>query len=408
MSVTRTKANLPPEEDECPGTGKCHGCLQWCLQCGNVGHVCDARLDGKRCDAHPVPPSYSSLSRDVEIKRREMATAERVLRETKEELEQLEETLRARVEYDRQTHERDNAEWFAANRERTTEMKLAEVPQINPWLPAPLPFIKSVGGKRRLLGNILPLVPKNFGRYIEPFLGGGALFFALRPPDAWIGDINKELMTTYCGVMLVDDIIPLLAEHAKNHAKYGKEYFTEVKNREWSEFDCAETAARMIYINKTCFNGLYRVNKSGRFNVPFGRYENPKILDKDNLRACAQALDRAGVQLHHAHFGAIERHAEKGDFVYFDSPYVPVSKTANFVGYSANGFDEAEHRKLADLFAELTSCGVKCLLSNSDTPLVRELYKDFVLHEVSRSGTMNSSIAKRGRVGELLVQGWAW
>jgi len=215
--------------------------------------------------------------------------------------------------------------------------------------PRAAPFLKWVGGKRQLVPTIRTLMPKKFGRYLEPFIGGGALFFDVAPDaekhgPAYLGDINEELLTAYYGVQHhVSAVIELLEGHKVDHALRGKDYYLEVRAqnpKEWSE---DTTAARMIYLNKTCYNGLYRVSKKkGTFNVPMGRYENPTILDAAGLKACSDILNRANAQLHHSDFAKVLGIADRGDFVYFDSPYVEVSDTANFKGYGVDGFDDAQ------------------------------------------------------------------
>jgi len=277
------------------------------------------------------------------------------------------------------------------------------------------PFLKWAGGKRQLVPAIRELMPKKYNRYFEPFVGGGALFFAVAPDaeqhgPAYLADLNAELMMAYYGVRYsVDQIIDVLA---KKKALHDKTHY--LATRAWpagpiAHEDEAVVAARMIYLNKTCFNGLYRVNKKhGTFNVPMGRYKDPTILDEPGLRAASAVLNRAEAEFHTCDFEHVHRQAEKGDFVYFDPPYAPTSDTANFVGYTQEGFGEPEQRKLAEVFRDLTDDGIYCILSNSDTPLVRELYADFPIREVKRSGAISSKASKRGPVTELLIRGWVW
>jgi DNA adenine methylase len=275
------------------------------------------------------------------------------------------------------------------------------------------PFLKWAGGKRQLVPAIRELMPRTYNRYVEPFVGGGALFFAVAPDGTKherviLGDVNRELMTTYLGVRDdLDAVIASLAEHKRLH---DKAHYLETRARGFDElYGEGSMAARMIYLNKTCFNGLYRVSqKKGTFNVPMGRYKDPTILDEPGLRACSAVLHHADAQIHKGDYKLVCRHAEKGDFVYFDPPYAPTSATANFVGYAQGGFGEDEQRALAQLFSDLTDEGVYCILSNADTPFVRELYADFPIREVKRSGAMNSKASKRQAVPELLIRGWAW
>ncbi|MDF2694795.1 MAG: modification methylase, partial [Labilithrix sp.] len=239
------------------------------------------------------------------------------------------------------------------------------------------PFLKWVGGKTQLLEQMEPLLPSGltFRRYFEPFVGGAALFFDLRTrkPEmpAFLSDVNAELVNCYATVRdHVEEVITELGRH-----KYESEHYYEVRSWDVASLSAAEKAARTIFLNKTGYNGLYRVNKSGQFNVPFGRFTRPLICDPENLRACSRALK--GVSIEHGDFSTVEKHAKKGDFVYFDPPYVPLSPTSDFTAYIPGGFREPEQRKLAKVFAKLAKRGVKVMLSNSETPLVRELYGEF-------------------------------
>lgn len=280
--------------------------------------------------------------------------------------------------------------------------------------PRAMPFLKWVGGKRKLVPEIRKIMPQRFKRYLEPFLGGGALFFDVAPDaqvhgPAYLADVNMELLNTYLGVKLnVEEVIRLLMIHKQQHTVRGKDYYLERRLQDVDAWTEPKTAARMIYLNKTCFNGLYRVNKKGKFNVPMGRYTDPRIVDTSGLRACATMLQRADAEIHHTDFSAVRDVAERGDFVYFDPPYVEVSYTSNFKGYAPGGFDEEQQQKLADLFRELAADGVHCIASNSDTPLVHKLYAGFPTQRVSRAGTVSSKPTKRARVGELLIRGGSW
>jgi DNA adenine methylase len=273
----------------------------------------------------------------------------------------------------------------------------------------PRPFLKWVGGKGQLLPELLarvdcvPELAK--ARYYEPFVGGGALFFELvrtgrlGRKKAVLSDNNLTLIDTYtCVRDDVDAVIDLLVEHK---ARHGEEYFYQVRER--VPEDRVEQAARIIYLNKTCYNGLFRVNSKGLFNAPFGRYKNPAICDEPNLRAVSEALKRA--TLKHRPFESVLKHAEPGDVVYFDPPYHPVSKTASFTGYGQNGFGEAEQRCLADVCETLHRRDVWVMLSNSDAPFIWELYKDRGLHlsKVYATRNVNSRGDLRGKVVEALV-----
>jgi len=255
------------------------------------------------------------------------------------------------------------------------------------------PFLKWAGGKSKLVEHIHKRFPKTYGRYFEPFLGGGAVYFATGPSKATLGDMNAELVTTYKA--LRDDVESVIAELREHRAE--EKHFYEVR----AQVVPMGSAARMIYLNRTCYNGLYRVNRSGAFNVPFGRYENPTICDEENLRAVSRALKGATIQ-HSDVFSTVAK-AKKGDLVYFDPPYDPVSKTASFVSYTEKGFTSDDQAKLAATFAELASRGVHCVLSNSDTPFIRELYKDFRIDILQVRRAINSRADRRGPVAEVLV-----
>ena len=265
------------------------------------------------------------------------------------------------------------------------------------------PFVKWAGGKSQLLQQFRSLYPEqgSVDRYVEPFLGSGAVFFhvqpLLQPSRALLCDTNAELIDTFLAVRdELDDLIELLRQHRKQH---GKSYYYEVRGQ--SPQAPAARAARLIYLNKTGFNGLYRVNSRGLFNVPFGRHVNPRIFDEDLLRAASAALQKA--KLHARDFRDLSSVARKGDFIYFDPPYQPLSKTAYFTSYTSGSFGEKDQHDLADLYAELDRRGCLLMLSNSDTPLVREIYAGFRIHRVSARRTINSNSEKRGPVSEVVV-----
>lgn len=272
--------------------------------------------------------------------------------------------------------------------------------------PAPKPFVKWAGGKRQLLPELLKRVPPKFGRYFEPFVGGGALFFTLAAQggiEAALGDANVALMRTYRAVRDdVERVILLLREHKLAHSE--EHYYTQ-RVLGFNNDDGAE--ARFIYLNRTGFNGLYRVNRLGRFNVPYGRYTNPTICDADNLRACSRAL--RGVRLAEGSdfewigwsdtFGAAKR-----DFVYFDPPYWPASGTADFTAYTADGFGPKEQTRLRDTALRLKARGVHVMLSNADVEPVRKLYaKGFKIERVEARRNINSRADRRGAVGEVII-----
>ncbi|WP_404785971.1 DNA adenine methylase [Altericista sp. CCNU0014] len=262
----------------------------------------------------------------------------------------------------------------------------------------PRPFLKWAGGKSRLIAQYQPYLPIDVRTYYEPFLGGGALFFHLKPERAMLSDINPELVNVYtCVRDCVEAVIDELADHAARHSQT---YYYQIRDREPDL--PAEKAARLIYLNKTCFNGLYRVNRQGRFNVPMGRYKNPKICDPELLRAASIALQTA--TLTEEPFDRILNQSPSArDFVYFDPPYHPLSDTSNFTAYSRVAFGETEQIRLRDTFAELAERGVKVALSNSDCPFIRDLYQAFPIHPIAATRAINSQPAKRGKIAEILV-----
>jgi DNA adenine methylase len=263
-------------------------------------------------------------------------------------------------------------------------------------------FLKWLGGKRQLLPEIREHMPASFGRYLEPFVGGGAVFFdiftssGLSAP-AYLGDANAELITTYRAIRDdVEAVIAALRPHERQHS--AEHYYAVRAQRPRSD---AAVAARMIYLNRTCFNGVYRVNKSGGFNVPIGRYANPTVCDADNLRACARSL--ASAEIACADFASVMAVAKGGDFVYFDPPYFPVSKIGDFTSFTASGFTPADQERLAGCARRLKGSGVHVLLSNADLPVVHELYEGFEVRAVRARRNINSDGGKRGDVGELLI-----
>ena len=269
-------------------------------------------------------------------------------------------------------------------------------------LHGPRPFTKWAGGKRQLLPELHKHVPEKFGRYFEPFFGGGALFWSLQSKAATIGDLNQEL-TTALGQIKgnVGDLIVVLRSFERSHLKRKKVFYLEL--REDIPHRDVEVAARFITLNRLGFNGLYRVNKSGGFNVPYGKWAStPKVCDEVNLKACSLAL--RGASIVHGDFAHIVMPARPGDFCYFDSPYWPVSATADFTSYTKDGFDAADQERLRDLALKLKRSGVKVLLSNADMPQVRKLYKQgFEMRRVEARRGINSDANKRGSVGELLI-----
>jgi DNA adenine methylase len=264
-------------------------------------------------------------------------------------------------------------------------------------MAAAKPFLKWVGGKRQLLTELRAFVPARFDRYIEPFVGGGALFFDLVPEKSVLSDVNAEVIDCYTAVRdHVEDLLVALKEH---HYEAGHYY--AVRDTDPGSMSLVDRAARMIFLNRTGFNGLYRVNRAGKFNVPFGRYTRPRICNEENLRACSAAL--ANAELRVQDFAVACEQAARGDFVYLDPPYVPVSRTAAFTAYARGGFGPDEQRRLSAVFGQLSERGVAVVLSNSDVPEVRRLYAGFSIKKVRALRAINSDGAARGRISEVLV-----
>ncbi|MCS6800593.1 MAG: DNA adenine methylase [Chloroflexota bacterium] len=265
-----------------------------------------------------------------------------------------------------------------------------------------VPFVKWAGGKRQLLPHLLALRPPRFERYVEPFLGGGALYFALAPERALLGDLNDELIDTYRAIR--DDVEGVMA--ALDRHRYDREHYYAVRRLHPWDLPPAERAARFIYLNKTGYNGLYRVNRRGEFNVPFGRYRTPpRLYDPANLRAAAALL--AGAQLVHGPYEKTLAAAQAGDFVYLDPPYQPLSPSANFTRYTRYGFAPGDQQRLAREFRRLSALGAYVMLSNSNTPLVRELYRGFHIVEVEANRLINSDSRRRTGITELVIRNYA-
>jgi len=268
------------------------------------------------------------------------------------------------------------------------------------------PFLKFVGGKRKLIPEIRARLPSDFAnrRYIEPFVGGGAAFFALQPKNALLADVNQDLIHCYAAVRdHVDELVRQLEVLEDAHGTLS--YYSI---RDWYNIGCQkdfiQRAAWFIYLNKTCFNGVHRVNKRGEFNVPIGRYTNPAIVNEESLRAASKALQ--GVDLLHSSFEGLLDEARDGDFVYLDPPYVPVSRSANFTAYAQGGFSEKDQATLRNVFDVLDSRGCKLMLSNSATPLIRELYSAYTCDVVLMPRSINSDSQGRGHVKEILVRNY--
>jgi DNA adenine methylase len=273
------------------------------------------------------------------------------------------------------------------------------------------PFVKWAGGKGQLLSSLLQLVPSSFNTYHEAFLGGGALFFALSNDGlierAFLNDQNRELVITY--TVIRDQLAPLLSRLSNLARDYASaisqaDFYYSVRDRDpTSDLDIA---SRFIFLNKTCYNGLYRVNRRGRFNVPFGRHKKPTIFDPGNLEAVSRSLTIARITAHP--FELALSNVSPGDFVYLDPPYQPITRTASFTGYTPNGFSPYDQQRLASEFARLDRLGAKVMLSNSDHHIIQQLYSStrYDVREMQANRQINRDASKRGPITELIVRNY--
>jgi DNA adenine methylase len=263
------------------------------------------------------------------------------------------------------------------------------------------PFLKWAGGKSQLLPKLVPFVPDRYQTYFEPFAGGGAMYFALQPPKAVLGDSNAELINCYRIVR--DSVEELISALDRHH--YDRDHYYAVRGLDPAALSPVEMAARTIFLNKTGYNGLYRVNRKGGFNVPFGRYKTPpRLCDPENLRRASKLLKGAEIA-NRGYLDSLEG-AAAGDFVYLDPPYQPVSASANFTRYTKEGFREADQVRLAEEFVRLDKTGCREMLSNSDSELVQELYRNFQIDSVPVTRLINSDSSKRVGVHELVVRNY--
>jgi DNA adenine methylase len=273
----------------------------------------------------------------------------------------------------------------------------------------PKPFVKWVGGKRQLLSQfrLLNLYPPNGfnpnkSAYFEPFVGGGAVFFDLLPEKAFLSDLNNDLVVTYNVIKSdVDELIDSLKKHI-----YEKDYFLKIRKLDPKILSNIEVASRFVYLNRTCFNGMYRVNKSGQFNVPFGRYSNPQICDELNLRRVSKALKN--IEINCQDYKGVLKNAKRDDFIYFDPPYYPINSTSSFTSYTPNAFLDKEQVELRNTFAELNDRGCYVMLSNSDTPFINNIYselknKGVKITKIVAGRAINSKGSGRGKITEVLV-----
>jgi DNA adenine methylase len=270
------------------------------------------------------------------------------------------------------------------------------------------PFLKWAGGKRQLLPKIREYVPKRYNIYFEPFLGAGAVFFDLQPQEAILNDVNKELINCYQVIKTnPEELISLANEHRQNNSK---EYFYRLRSLDreagFKEVPDVERAARLIYLNKTCYNGLFRVNSQGQFNVPYGDYRDPQIVDDIVIRAVSRYLNEAQIEFSGVGFEDAVSGAERGDFVYLDPPYDPLSDTSSFTGYDLNAFGKQQQAELRDVCDALAQRGCYVLISNSATDFIRDLYSNkrrYTLVDVEANRSINSVSAGRGKINELLI-----
>ncbi len=270
------------------------------------------------------------------------------------------------------------------------------------------PILKWVGGKRQLLSTIMPLIPKRFSTFFEPFLGGGAVLFKLRPIRAIINDSNDELINVYnCVKNNPEELIRQLEIHNYNNSE---EYYYNVRSwdrdESYNALSLVDKAARIIYLNKTCYNGLFRVNQAGQFNSPYGKYKKPNIVNKPAILAMNKYFTANDIQIINKDYKVALESIQQNDFVYFDPPYLPISDSSSFTGYTDGGFTIENQIELRDKCLELDQHGVKFLLSNSDHPMIRDLYHDFSIISVKARRSINSIAHKRGEIDEVLIKNY--
>lgn len=263
------------------------------------------------------------------------------------------------------------------------------------------PVIKWVGGKRQLINELKSFLPKKYNRYFEPFIGGGALFFSLKHQNAFISDYNYELTNLYSIIKdKPDEIIKDLKKHKNTEEYYYEMRALDRDEKKYKRLSNVKKASRFIYLNKTGFNGLYRVNKSGQHNVPYGKYKNPTWLDEENLLECSKLLAQTEIQT--GDFEIIKEHIQKGDLVYFDPPYVPLNENS-FTSYTHNGFDSNMQERLKKLCDYIDSIGAYFMLSNSYTEYILDLYKDYDIKTVMANRAVNCKATGRGKIKEVVV-----
>ena len=268
------------------------------------------------------------------------------------------------------------------------------------------PFLKWAGGKRQLIPEILKYIPKHFDKYYEPFLGAGAVFFAVKPIKAILNDINIELINVF---EVIKDQLKELIIDLKSH-EISKDYYYKIRKLDrqpdYKNLSNVNKASRIIYLNKTCYNGLFRVSKNNFFNVPFGRYKNPNIYDENNLKLISKYLNESSITFFSADFEKVLEATTKSDFVYLDPPYYPISNSSSFTSYSLNGFSKDEQKRLKKVCDDLNKINCKFLLSNSATPFILNLYKDYKIEIVKANRSINSKASNRGKIDEVLVRNY--
>lgn len=283
--------------------------------------------------------------------------------------------------------------------------------QFNQLLVSPKPFVKWAGGKRQLISILNENLPKTMGTYFEPFLGGGALLFHIlserHNQKCGISDLNSDLVLTYTTIRdKPEELISSLKNHAKNYQKDSKSYYYSI--RESTPRTAIEKTSRLLFLNRTCFNGLYRVNSKGKFNVPLGKYTNPNIVNEENLRSVSQILQSHKISIYCRDFESVLNDAKKGDFVYFDPPYQPVSDTSNFTSYTNKSFTFKDLKRLAELCFQLSSKGCKVMLSNSNSSEVENMFdqKEWKIKKIEANRAINSNSKKRKGHYELLIKNY--
>lgn len=269
-----------------------------------------------------------------------------------------------------------------------------------------MPVLKWVGGKRQLLPELRKRLPKGITQYVEPFVGGGALFFDRQPACAILNDSNTELINVYCQIRdSLDELIARL-QHMDNKPEEYYRIRQQDRDGGLATLSSVERAARIIYLNKTCYNGLFRVNSHGEFNSPFGYYKNPNIVNEPVLRAVSTYLANRKLVFRCGDYSSALKSLRKGAFVYLDPPYDPVSSSASFTGYTQSGFDADEQARLCEVCKSLNRRNIKFMLSNSDTERINTLYKDFIIDKVAAKRSINSDGNGRGEIMEVIVRNY--